>query len=271
MYVFPFHAVSTRNLKISNYLRASGMVALAVFGFVCCILTACTPQGSSNRLLVATAASTQFYAFEMSDAFSARYGVEVEVVVGSSGMLTTQILNGAPFDIFLSADSSFASLLYDRGVAIYPPKIFGVGTPVLWSLKKHFHSIDSALVQTPLGRIAIANPKNAPYGLKARQFLEDRRLLELLSDNLVYGESLAQVNEYVIRQNVDFGFSAESSLLADQLREKGQYMALAPGYEVKHTVVALNNGKDPVLMDQFLSFMSSEQGMVFLQKYGLDK
>ncbi|MEL7222782.1 MAG: molybdate ABC transporter substrate-binding protein [Bacteroidota bacterium] len=244
------------------------------FALLSMLWLSCTKSPKrEHKILLATAASAQFYAAELAQAFEAKYAVPVDLVVGSSGRLTTQLNNGAPYDIFLSADSTYTNLLEQRGLTILPPVTFGKGMPVLWSLKANLstNSVSEVLNSSSIDRIAIANPVNAPYGASAWKYIEDHRLVKQLSDQLVYGESLAQVNEYVMQQVVDVGFCAEISLLSGPLSEQGEFIPLGVGYEVPHTIALIRNQKKDTLKRQFLNFMSSEEGLILLSKYGFTK
>ena len=267
---FMFFKSAAASLRGHDVIRC---LLITVWLVMVIMVVGCSSSSSNRKLIVATAASSQFYAMELSEAFTAKYEIAVDVVVSSSGRITTQLLNGAPFDVFLSADSSYTNILFAQEITAAPPEVFGTGIPVIWAMRKGVagDSLISLLSDETIRHIAIANPKNAPYGKKALQFLEAGQLAETLSEKLVYGESLAQVNEYVLQQNAEIGFSSKSSMLAGALLNHGTYLELGSDYAVPHSVAIIANEKDDELKKQFLSFMSSEEGVVFLEKYGFTK
>lgn len=160
---------------------------------------------------VAVAANAQFVLKKLSEDFQKKTGIAVEVISGSSGKLAAQIKNGAPYDIFLSADMDFAQSVYADGFALEKPKIYAIGSLIVCSTTgadiKNWKTLISK--QVP-GKIAIGNPKIAPYGKAAEEALNHFGLYQAVSDRLVFAESISQVNTYVLKGAVSFGFTTES-------------------------------------------------------------
>lgn len=167
--------------------------------------------GFAQPVRVAVAANAQFVVKKLAEDFKKKTGIAIEVISGSSGKLTAQISNGAPYDIFLSADMDFAQTLYNSSYALSKPKVYALGSLIVCSStgaditnwKKYITN------QTP-GKIAIANPKLAPYGKAAEQALRKLKLYEIAQSRLVFGESISQVNTYVLKGAVNIGFTTGS-------------------------------------------------------------
>ncbi|WP_442587111.1 molybdate ABC transporter substrate-binding protein [Pedobacter sp. AW31-3R] len=168
-------------------------------------------SAAAQPVRVAVAANAQFVLHKIKEDFSKRTGLSVEIVSGSSGKLSTQIKNGAPYDIFLSADMEFAENVYQSGFALNKPRIYAMGSLIICSATgadlKNWKKI---IISPGTGKVAIGNPKLAPYGKAAEQALQYYGVYKSISPRLVFGESISQVNTYVLKKVVKLGFSTES-------------------------------------------------------------
>jgi len=146
----------------------------------------------------------------------------INVVYGSSGALTTQIEQGAPFDLFFSADSDYPRQLAAHGDAGGPAAPYAVGHLVLWSATLNMRGVTLAdLAQPRFGRIAIANPQHAPYGKRAEQALRGAGVWDAVATRLVYGENIAQTAQFASSGNAEVGVIALSLALRPEM--KGSY------------------------------------------------
>lgn len=189
--------------------------------------------------VVAAASDLQFALTEIAAAFRADTGKEVKLSFGSSGSFATQIRQGAPFQLFLSADEKFVSELHRDGFTRDEGDLYGEGRLVLMvphgSALKADESLDglAALLEAgspqpgKLVRFAIANPEHAPYGLRAREALQHRGLWEKLQPFLVLGENVSQAAQFALSGNAQGGIVAYSLALAPELRSRGEF-ALIP-------------------------------------------
>jgi len=236
------------------------------------VLASCSAKKEVNQITVAAAASTQFAINEIARDFEKENDVKIEVITGSSGKLTTQILNGAPYDIFFSANMSYPQTLFEKNKCLNAPKIYGLGVPVLWSLDEdlHFDEKGKFLLNENVKKIAIANPKNAPYGGMAVKFFKAYGIYDSISSKLVYGESISLVNEYILNKTATIGVSAKSVILSPRVSEKGTYMALGKQYRIEQGVVELNNNKTSAIKTKFLAYVFSEKGKKIFKKYGYE-
>ncbi|HMI02948.1 MAG TPA: molybdate ABC transporter substrate-binding protein [Pedobacter sp.] len=165
----------------------------------------------AQTLRVAVAANAQFVMKALQADFKKKTGIETEMISGSSGKLTAQIKNGAPYDVFLSADMDFPEALYNEGFGINRPKVYALGSLIVCSSSdfdvKNWRSL---LTGIKTNKIAIANPALAPYGKAAKQALRRYGLWDKISPKIVFGESISQVNTYISAGVVSLGFTTEA-------------------------------------------------------------
>lgn len=181
----------------------------------------------AQKLRIAVAANAQFAAQKIADAFKAKTGIETELIIGASGKFTTQIEQGAPFDLFLSADMKYPEELYTKGFAIDKPVIYAYGQLVLWTRDKNVRLTSvSDLLNPQYNKIAVANPQLAPYGEATMQALNKLKLTARLKDKIVYGESIAQVNQYLLTGATDAAFTAKAVVLDPSQRNTGRWITV---------------------------------------------
>ncbi len=173
----------------------------------------------AGTLRVALAANVSYAMPELIAAFRAHHpDTQVRTTVGGSGKLAAQIRNGAPYDLFLSADMGYPRMLYRSGMTTAAPAIYARGALVLLSDTPRDMTRGLALLKDPsIRRVAVANPRTAPYGKAAFEALTRADLLDAVRPRLVYGESIAQTVSYV-RHGADVGLVARSALYAPQMR-----------------------------------------------------
>ena len=200
------------------------------------LVTSCGKNAEKNtKLTIATAANMQFAMDSLVHAFSESTGVSCEIIISSSGKLTAQIKEGAPFDIFISADMKYPEELYGGGFTTAAPEVYAYGKLVLWSMKEDITPGMEILSTDRVRHIAIANPRTAPYGEAALEVLERWGLREKLENKLIYGESIAQTNQFITSKAAEAGFTAKSVVLSPQMRDQGKWLDLDTGL---HTPIA---------------------------------
>lgn len=188
--------------KTSNLIQQIVLLILAVFTFV---------PAFGQPVRVAVAANAQTVVRKIAADFKNKTGINVEIISGSSGKLAAQIKNGAPYDLFLSADMDFAQQVYTEGFALTKPRVYALGSLIVCSATGSSLENWKALISNQqTGKIAIANPALAPYGKAAEQALKHYHLYAALVPRLVFGESISQVNTYVLKKVVNIGFTTES-------------------------------------------------------------
>ena len=244
------------------------------------LLIACTGgEKKSNRqgkekITIAGAANIKFALRAIEKVFEESSGIEADIVIASSGKLTAQIKQGAPYDIFLAANLKYPRSLYEEGFATTPPKIYALGSLVVWTMNKEINlSSDlSFLIQPAIKHIGIANPKNAPYGAQAIAAINYHELQEKIKNKLVYGENIAQVNQYVMSQNCEIGITAKSIVVDPKLQQKGKWKEINPAayapitQGVVITKFGQKNHKRAALA--FYNFLSSRKAQQIFSDYG---
>ncbi len=208
---------------------------------------------------------------ELTKEFTQEFGVKCEVIISSSGKLTAQIKEGAPYDIFASANMKYPEELFTTGFSIKKPKIYALGKLVLWTMIDTLKPSIKILSNKSIKHIASANPKTAPYGIPSENVLKHYNLFNNLQHKLVYGESIAQTNQFITTMAAEIGFTAKSVVLSPYIKGKGNWIDIDPNsYKpIKQGVVILKNG--PGLAKQkelFYKFLFSEKGKHILNKFG---
>ena len=235
------------------------------------ILLLCPLTLLAQSLRVAVAANAQFVMEQLKTAFQKKTGIAVESIVNSSGKLTTQIQQGAPYDVFLSADMDYPQRLYTDGLTTAAPVVYAYGSLVLWTAGDLPVSADLSVLSNPAVRhVAIANPATAPYGKAAVGFLKAKKLLDQLQPKIVYGESIAQVNQYILSGAAEVGFTAKSVVLDPGLAKRGHWVDVpTTGYSpIAQGVVVLKRTTQAKAAGQFLQFLRSSEARRILQQFG---
>jgi molybdate transport system substrate-binding protein len=182
---------------------------------------------NASPVKVAVAANMQYAFADIAAAFTHDTGVAVLPTYSSSGKIVTQAMNGAPFELFLSADNKFPQKLEASGLGIGAPKTYAMGTLVLWSLDSGFDAQHwQQWLKNASGKVAIANPQTAPYGTAAQSALKFYQIGEAVTPRLVVGEDIGQTAQYVSSGAAQSGFVAKSQVLAPQMRDKGHWVEM---------------------------------------------
>jgi len=238
--------------------------------FSIALLTSCT-DNKTETLTIATAANMQFAIQEITIAFTQETGIKCETIVSSSGKLTAQIKEGAPYDIFISADMKFPTELYKTGFSTSEPKIYAYGKLVMWTLYDSIQPSFELLTSEKIKHIAVANPKTAPYGIAAKEVLLKKGLLSKIEDKLVFGESVAQTNQFITTKAAEIGLTAMSIVLSPKMKEKGNWIAIDKSdyTPISQGIVILKNNPSNISnANLFYNFLLSPSGSKILTKFG---
>ncbi len=197
----------------------------------------------------------------------------MESVISSSGKLTAQIMEGAPYDIFVSADMEYPKALLEQGAARGEVKIYAYGTLVAWSLNPLLLSeTPEYLLAGQIHKIAIANPRIAPYGKQSLNYLNTYGVYEQVKPKLVYGESVAQTNQYIMTKAADVGLTAKSVVLSPGIKGKGVWVELPDSSyaPIQQGAVITKHGQEhhPQQSLSFYAFLFSEEARQIFRKYG---
>lgn len=233
---------------------------------ICTLFVACNSE-NKGTLRVAGASNMKFALEEITQQFQLTSGIKTELITASSGKLTTQIKEGAPFDVFLSADIKFPTELYKSGLTKEAPKVYAKGSLVLWTTEKFTPTIEM-LRHDSIRKIAVSNPKTAPYGKAGIDFLKTNGLYEHIKDKLVFGESVTQTNQFVATKSVPIGLTAASSLYyyAKKLDIRTVKIPNNLYQPILQGVVQTNKESDDAT--KFINYLFSEEGTKILNKFG---
>ena len=234
-------------------------------------LFSCNRGEEAPVLNIATAANMQFAMEELVSAFSKKTNIKCQTIISSSGKLTAQIKAGAPYDIFVSADMKYPSELYESKKTTGKPSIYAYGQLILWTIQEEQQPKIEDLTNDFYKKIALANPKTAPYGTAAIQVLEHFNIKNEVKTKLVFGESIAQTNQFIISGAADIGFAAQSVIKSKDRKNLGNWTTLPKNaYEpIKQGIVILNNRKEQLKnAQQFYDFLFTEEAQNILKEYG---
>ena len=228
----------------------------------------------AQAVKVAAAADLKFAMAELAAQFEKQSGTKLDVTYGSSGNFLTQIQNGAPFDLFFSADSEYPKKLEAAGLA-EPGTLreYAVGRIVIWTPgDSEINAPKDAwkcLLDQRVKKIAIANPEHAPYGRAALAAMKKAGIYEQLKDKLVYGENISQAAEFVQSGNAQAGIVALSLAISPAMKNGNRWEVPADSYPpIKQAVVLLKASKNKDAARRFLEFVSGPQGREILQRFG---
>jgi molybdate transport system substrate-binding protein len=229
---------------------------------------------AAQEITVAAASDLQFAFQDVKARFEKDTGARVKVIFGSSGNLITQIQNGAPFDLFFSADIEYPKKLEAAGLA--EPRTlyqYAAGKLVLWVPKDSNLDLSRGLqllLDSAVKKIAMANPVHAPYGRAAVAALQHEGIYDKVSNRLVLGENISQAASFVVSGSADIGIVALSLALAPSLKEKGKYVEIpANDYPaIRQAAVILSSSTQKHVAEQFLAYLKTPAIIKLLKNYG---
>ncbi len=249
------------------FSRVLLIAAMGMYPVVCTVAHA-------QQLRVAAASDLQFAMQDLVAKYQAQSGQTVEIIYGSSGNFATQIENGAPFDLFFSADGSYPATLIDHGFADKQSRyLYATGRLALWSASDAHLNVArkgfQALLDPGVKKIAIANPEHAPYGRAAITALQNAGIYQQVRAKLVYGENISQAAQFVQSGNAQVGILAASLTLSPVMRNGDRWLVPAELHPpLEQSAVFISSSKNKSGAAQFLAFVKSAEGREILAKYG---
>jgi molybdate transport system substrate-binding protein len=245
-----------------------------MFGAVTLFLLLVGGLGAAQEITVAAAADLQFVMPDVATHFQQETGKNVKLIYGSSGNFAQQLQNGAPFDMFFSANLDYAKQLQAAGLT--EPDTFyqyATGKIVLWvpnDSKLDLSAGMKVLLDPSIKKIAIANPEHAPYGKAAVAAMQKKNLYDQVKDRLVLGENISQAASFVASGSADVGMVALSLALSPNMKDKGRYVEVpASDYPaIQQACVIMSSSKNKDIAWQFLKFIQSSPMKALFQKYG---
>ncbi|WP_255538958.1 molybdate ABC transporter substrate-binding protein [Polynucleobacter sp. AP-Latsch-80-C2] len=237
------------------------------------LILLCSQSLGAQPVMVAVAANMKEAFTEIAAAYKTNNQSDFRVVYGSSGNFTAQIMNGAPFKLFISADEHFPLELYRQGKTINEGTVYAIGKLTFIS-KKSFNAsslknkADLAKLIGNANKVAIAKPDLAPYGKAAIEYLKAEGLWELAKDKLIYGDNIGVATMYVVSGAADVGFTALSLASSADVAKETSYTVLdSKQYQpIAQRMVLMKRAPKEAI--ELYQFMQSPQAKGILQKYG---
>lgn len=229
-------------------------------------------MANAEKVTIAAAADLKFAMDEIVATFKQTNPTdEVEVIYGSSGKFHTLIQNGAPYDLYFSADIAYPRELVKKGFAASEVKPYAFGRIVLWSASMDASKMTLAsLIDPKIVHIAIANPKHAPYGKRAEEALRASGLWEKVEPKLVYGENIAHTAQFVQTGNAQIGIIALALAVNPELAKRGGYWLIPDELHepLEQGFVITKRAADNALARRFADYMGSQSARAVMTHYG---
>jgi molybdate transport system substrate-binding protein len=239
-----------------------------------CAFSLISLHANSAEVNVAVAANFTAPMQKISQAFEQDTGHKVHLSFGATGGFYTQIVNGAPFEVFLAADDETPAKAEKEGLGVVGTKFtYAIGKLVLWSKQENLVDDKGEILKTgKFERIAIANPKLAPYGAAATQALTKLGLMQIVQPKVVQGENIGQTYQFVTTENAQLGFVALSQVYENgKIKQGSAWIVPANLYDsIKQDAILLNKGKDNEAAKALLNYLHSDKAKSIIRSYGYE-
>lgn len=238
---------------------------------VCAVLL--SPLTAAQQMTIAAASSLRPTLDYLVDAYQDQHPQhDIAIIYGASGRLTAQIVNGAPFDFFMSADMDFPRRLAEAGSAATEPQVYARGRIALWSANLDASALTlQDLAAACISRVAIAQPNVAPYGQRAREAMETVGVWQAVEDKLVFGENISQVAQMAQSGAADVGIIAFSLVMQPQLAVHGYALIDAALHQpLEQGYVVTRRGADNAVAAAFAQFLSAPAAQAVFRDNGFD-
>lgn len=246
----------------NTYMRLFLLLCFALF----------LPTAFAEQITIAVASNFTAPMKEIINAYEQQHPHRIRAAFGSSGKFYAQIKHGAPYALFFSADQAKVSRLEGDGFVVPQTRFtYAKGTLVLWSSHQDFiHNSADVLAEEQFNKLALANPKLAPYGLAAEQVLDNLQLTSLTRSRWVQGENISQTYQFVRTANADLGFVALSQVMTNGKVQQGSHW-LVPRHlyqPIKQDAALLTRAKTSKAAQSFLTFIQSQTALRIISAYG---
>jgi molybdate transport system substrate-binding protein len=242
------------------------------FLFFIPVLLSCTRSKNENFITVAAAANVQYPIEEIIESFEDNTQVKVRPIIASSGKLTSQIVEGAPFDVFISADTRYPQALLEKGMTIGHPKIYAEGILVLWALDEDLNLTGDLgiLKEDNIKKIALPNPDFAPYGIAAVEALQNQNIYDEVKEKLVYGQNIPQSSQYIITRAAEIGFTSKSVVLSETMKQYTNWVEVNENLyaPIRQAAVLINRKEFNPEAKEFFKFLLADECQRIFGEYG---
>jgi molybdate transport system substrate-binding protein len=231
-------------------------------------------SAAADTVQVAVASNFSQPMARIAAAFQRDTGHQLLLSSGSSGKFYAQIASGAPFEVFLSADDEIPLRLEKEGHAVAGSRTtYAIGKLVLWSPRPGYVDDKGEVLRGGgFTRLAVANPKTAPYGAAARELMERQGLRQTLQPRLVQGESIAQAYQFVASGNAELGFVALSQVRNESGEIRGSLWLVPQALytPIRQDAVLLAKGRGKAAAGQFMAYLGSPKAAAIIQSFGYE-
>ncbi|HCN73518.1 MAG: molybdate ABC transporter substrate-binding protein [Pusillimonas sp.] len=221
---------------------------------------------------IAVAANFAAPVKEIAQAFESESGHHLTISAGSTGKLFSQIQNGAPFDVFLAADTKTPGKAEEAGLSVPETRFtYAIGKLVLWSPDPGLVEDEASVLETDrFERIAMANPKVAPYGLATEQVIKKLDLVDTLSEKWVFGQSIGQTYQFIASGNAPLGFVALSQVFSRGKIQSGSAWIVPENMytPLAQDVQLLKHGQNNAAATAFIAFLKSPTALAIIESFG---
>jgi molybdate transport system substrate-binding protein len=249
-------------------MKKTQLLIIIFFQFANCVF-------GQKKVIIATTFTSQYAIKKIKTQYEKETGkkVNVELIIGSSDNLVTQIREGASFDIFISSDMKYPQVLYKDGLTECEPKVYGYGSLVLWTLRDDFDLLNVNVLLLPaVTVIAVVDPEEDPYGEASINVMKYYNLYGKTNPKIFYGKNISDVNKYIRTRSADIGFTAKSIVQNSVMKNRGKWMEIdKKAYNpIAQGAVLLKtsrerDGKDVELFYNYLFFDKAKR---IFKKYG---
>jgi len=230
-------------------------------------LGACSDIGR-NRLNIATASSSHRAIKDIAYVFQEKYNIKINIISSSSGKLCAQIKQGAPYDIFISADILYPQELYETGYTSEAPLVYAYGKLVCWTTKAQIKPEISSFTNPLIKKIAIPNPKLAPYGRLSISAIEHFGILDSVKHKFVFGENVSQTSQFILSGAADIGITSISMVKSlKRAKEKWKELPAESYIPIAQSTVIINRSNHEYTR-KFYDFLFSEEAAIVFESYG---
>ncbi len=249
-----------------RYLRSS------IFAFAAAVSAS---FAQAEEVLVAVAANFTAPMQVIAAVFAKETGHKANLAFGATGKFYAQISNGAPFEVFLSADDETPARLEKEGLAVAGSRFtYAIGRLVLWSATPNYVDAKGAVLQQGnFQHLAIANPKTAPYGAAAMEALNKMGLASKLQSKIVQGENIAQTQQFISTGNAELGFVAYAQAFKDGKLTSGSAWVVGKEWHspIQQDAVLLNKGKSNPAAVALLTFLKGDKAKTVIKSFGYEQ
>ena len=241
-----------------------------------CLALVLSQLSFAQEITVAAAADLEFAMRDIGKQFQKETGKNVKLIFGSSGSFFQQIQNGAPYDMFFSANLDYPKRLEAAGLTLTGSYYqYARGKIVVWVPKDSTLDLSAglkALLDPNIKKVAIANPQHAPYGQAAVSAMQKEGIYEKAKEKFVLGENISQTASFLMSGSADIGVIALSLALSPNMKDKGRYAEIPMGEypPIDQACVILSSSKESVLARQFLSYIKGTEVAKLLAAYGFE-